>query len=311
MLHQWVDCLNLRVLLIAGISAACASCGGGGGGGASPSPPDSGGVAPPNQPPVAVAKLSSPAVAGAATVFDTVGTRDADGTLASRNWVYGDGQSGTADSHIYKLPGAYTAVYTATDDKGASATASVTVTVAKCSQAGLSAAQLSPYPSVCIQTSLGELVVEVFPAQAPKSSAAFLKYVDDGFYENTIFHRVIRDFVAQVGGFTSGMVPKPATYAPIVLESDNGLKNWQYTMAMARGPQPNSATSQFFINFVANPGLDFSPSLSSPNGYAVFGQVISGTAIVDQIANLATGSVAGFTDVPSQDVVVRSTLRLP
>lgn len=245
------------------------------------------------------------------TQFDTLGTLDPDGAVASKSWTYGDGQSGTADGHVYTLPGTYAATYTVTDDKGASTATSLTVRVAKCSLAGLSAAQLSPYPSVCIQTTLGELVVEVFPTEAPVSSSNFLRYVDDGFYANTLFHRVIRDFVAQGGGFIAGMVAKPASHAPITLESNNGLKNWQYTLSMARLAQPNTATSQFFINLIDNPALDFNPALSSANGYAVFGQVISGRTVVDRMSVVTTSTASGFTDVPVQDLVIRSTIRLP
>jgi cyclophilin family peptidyl-prolyl cis-trans isomerase len=282
---------------IAGLLTAC-------GGSSSPSSPA-------NQTPVAAAKLSGEAVLNATTTFDTTGTNDPDGTIASRSWAYGDGQTGTADSHVYSTTGTYTATYTVTDDAGASAAASVPVAVVKCSAAGTKAAQLSPYTSVCMQTTRGEVVLEVFPALAPITVANFLKYVDDGFYANTIFHRVIAGFVVQGGGFQPGLVAKPASYAPIVLESNTTLQNWQYTVAMARTSVANSATSQFFINLVDNHALDYNAGTASPNGYAVFGQVISGTTVIDGMGAVATGSVGAFTDVPVQDIVIRSVVRLP
>ena len=291
------------------VAGACAlaavltlsACGGGGG---APSPA-------PNQAPTAVAKLSGEAVLAAVTTFDTSGTTDADGSIATRSWNYGDGQSGSADSHSYTRAGSYTATLTVTDNLGATASASVPVTVTKCSAAGTAAALLSPQPTLCVQTSRGEMVFEVFPVQAPITVANFLKYVDDGFYAGTLFHRVIAGFVAQAGGFIAGPTAKAATYAPIVLESNNGLKNWQYTLAMARTSVPDSATSQFYINLLDNHGLDYSASVAGANGYAVFGQVISGTALVDALGTVATGTAAGMTDVPVQDITIRSMVRLP
>lgn len=258
-----------------------------------------------------MARLTAEAVLNAATVFDTTGTADPDGSIAGRSWAYGDGQTGSVDNHVYAASGSYTATYTATDDKGATASAAVTVVVAKCSAAGTAAAALSPYATVCVQTSRGEMVFEVYPAQAPQSAANFLKYAADGFYAGTLFHRVIPGFVIQAGGYTAGLVAKPPTYAPIALESANGLKNWQYTLAMARTTQPNSATSQFYINLVDNPALDYSAAVVSPNGYAVFGQVISGTAVVDTIGAVATRTTGGLADVPVQDLVIRGMVSLP
>ena len=138
-----------------------------------------------------------------------------------------------------------------------------------------------------------------------------MKYAADGFYAGTLFHRVIPGFVIQAGGFTTGLVTKSPTYAPIALESGNGLKNWQYTLAMARATQPNSATSQFYINLVDNPALDYSAAVVLPNGYAVFGQVIAGTAVVDTIGAVATTTTAGLSDVPVQDLVIRGMVSLP
>ena len=280
---------------------ALLGCGGGGGGGGGND----------NKPPTAAAKLTGEAVANATTRFDTSGTADSDGQIVQRTWAYGDGQSGTDDSHVYTAPGNYSAAYTVTDNAGAAATASVTVSVAKCSAAGTRQAVLSPYPTVCAQTTLGEIVLEVYPTEAPQTAANFLKYVGDGFYSGTLIHRVVRDFVIQGGGFTAGMIAKAPTYAPIPLENQNRLRNWQYTLAMARATDPNSATSQFYINLQDNFSLDRNASNPSPNGYAVFGQAISGTATVDAIGRVATGVKAGFSDVPTQDVVIRGMLKLP
>ena len=247
----------------------------------------------------------------AATLFDTAGTADSDGSIATRSWNYGDGQTGTAENHLYVATGAYTATYTVTDDKGASASTTVAVAVAKCGAAGTAAAVLSPFSTVCVQTTRGEMVFEVYPAQAPITAGNFLKYAGDGFYSGTLIHRVIPGFVIQGGGYQTGLLAKTPTYAPITLESNNGLKNWQYTLAMARTNQPNTATSQFFINLVDNPALDYSATVPSPNGYAVFGQVISGTAVVDAIATVATTTTSGLSDVPVQDLVIRGMVSLP
>ena len=293
-----------RLLALAplALAALLAACGGGGG--------DT------NEAPTVVARLSGEAVLNATTTFDTAGTLDPDGTVTSATWNYGDGLTGSTNSHVYAATGSYTAVLTVTDDQGASTSKSVPVTVAKCSAAGTTAANLSPQPTVCMQTTMGEIVVEVYPTQAPVTTANFLKYVTDGFYAGTLFHRVIKDFVVQGGGFTTGMVAKTPTYADIVLESNNGLKNWQYTLAMARRGTPNSASSQFFINLLDNNAcLDIGSNAACPgkdvNGYAVFGQVISGTAVVDAIGAVANGTFAGFSNVPTTDVVIRSAVRLP
>lgn len=299
MLNLWIGALR-GFVAISVVAATLGACGGGGGEGV-----------PSNQAPTAVAKLNGEAVLFATARFDTAGTNDPEGKLSTRRWDYGDGQSGSLDTHVYSATGTFTAVYTVTDDQGATASASVPVNVAKCSSVGSQAAELSPYPTVCMQTTLGELVLEVYPAKAPQTAANFLKYVVDGFYAGTLIHRVVPGFVIQGGGFTSGMVSKPPTYPPIPLESNNTLHNWQYTLAMARTSVPDSATSQFYVNLVDNFGLDYDPTQSGANGYAVFGQVISGTNVVDQIALATTGTVAGFSNVPVVDVVIRSTTRMP
>ncbi|CAN5323489.1 hypothetical protein BH11PSE9_BH11PSE9_27810 [soil metagenome] len=298
--------MTWRAVPVAAAVWLLASCGGGGGGSAP--------VTPTNQAPVAAAKLAGEAVLNATTNFDTTGTADADGTIATHTWNYGDGQTGTADTHQYTATGAYTATYTVTDDKGATAAVNVAVTVTKCSADGTLLASLAPAPevTVCMQTSRGEMVFELYTAQAPVTVANFLTYVDEGFYAGTLFHRVIPNFVIQGGGYTTGLVLKTPTHPAITLESNNGLKNTQYTLAMARTSVANSATSQFFVNMVDNPTLDYVSS-SNP-GYAVFGKVLSSTsgiATVESIAAVTTGASGGATDVPVQDVVIRSVVRMP
>jgi peptidyl-prolyl cis-trans isomerase A (cyclophilin A) len=158
-------------------------------------------------------------------------------------------------------------------------------------------------PRVKFDTSLGSFTVELNPEKAPKSVANFLKYVSDKQYDNTIFHRVIPGFMAQGGGFSKDMQEK-STRAPIELESKNGLRNVTGSIAMARTSDPNSATSQFFINFVDNKMLDY----PSPDGfgYAVFGKVIDGMDVINKMATIPTGSTNGMGDVPRTPIVVNS-----
>lgn len=299
-LRRWCAPLAAGVLLSA--------CGGGGGSSAGPA----------NQPPVAVAKLGGEAVLQATTLFDTTGTADPDGSIASRSWAYGDGQTGSADSHIYTATGGYNAVLTVTDNAGASASTTVQVMVAKCSLDGTQLASRSPLATLCAQTSRGELVLELFTTQAPLTTANFQRYVAEGFYSGVLFHRVLHEGdpavpggVIQAGGYLPGLVPKVAGHPPIPLESNNGLKNAPYTVAMARLEAPDTATSQFFINPLDNHGLDYSAAKAGPNGYAVFGKVISGTAVVDAIAGVATSTAGGLMAVPVQDVLIRSIVSLP
>ena len=150
-----------------------------------------------------------------------------------------------------------------------------------CSPAGLAASAASAWGTVCMLTSSGEIVVELYDTYSPQTVANFYKYVAAGFYSNTLIHRVDRDFVIQGGGYTSGMVTKPALYAPIKLESNNGLSNLRGTLAMARRSDADSATSQFFFNVVDNTSLDYQ-SPANP-GYAVFGRVVSGMDVVRRI----------------------------
>lgn len=156
---------------------------------------------------------------------------------------------------------------------------------------------------VQFETNVGNFVVDVNEKAAPKTAANFLRYVNEGFYNNTIFHRVIANFMVQGGGFEAGMLQKE-THAPIPLESKNGLTNKRGTIAMARTMDPNSATSQFFINLKNNHFLDANQSPDG-NGYAVFGQVVSGMDTIDKIAQVKTHSVGYHDDVPLRNVVIK------
>ena len=166
-----------------------------------------------------------------------------------------------------------------------------------------SAAFAAPAPQVSITTSMGEIVLELDQEKAPKSVANFLAYVKSGFYKGTIFHRVINGFMIQGGGFDTKLQPK-RTRDAIPLESKNGLSNVAYSVAMARGDRPNSATSQFFINVVDNPGLDYPGS--DGNGYAVFGKVIKGQDVVDKIKGVLVDDKPGFDNVPVNPILIES-----
>ena len=158
-------------------------------------------------------------------------------------------------------------------------------------------------PKVEMQTSLGRIVIELDDAKAPGSTKNFLAYVQDGFYNGTVFHRVIPNFMIQGGGFTADMTQKP-TKAPIQNEAKNGLKNARGTIAMARTQDPHSATAQFFINHIDNVMLDY-PSRDGW-GYAVFGKVTEGMDIVDKIAQVKTGNKGFHQNVPTEPVVIQS-----
>ena len=158
-------------------------------------------------------------------------------------------------------------------------------------------------PQVKIETNMGAFTVELNEKAAPKTVANFLAYVKSGFYKNTLFHRVIPNFMIQGGGFVSGMDEKD-TRAPIPIESRNGLSNARGTIAMARTNDPNSATSQFFINVKDNHFLNANASRDG-YGYTVFGKVIDGMNTVDAIARVKTHSVGYFDDVPIRDVVIK------
>lgn len=155
------------------------------------------------------------------------------------------------------------------------------------------------------ETSLGDFTVEVDEESAPVSARNFLSYVDEGFFDGTIFHRVIPGFMVQGGGFTSDMHQK-ASRAPIENEADNGLRNTRGAIAMARTDDPDSATSQFFINLVDNAFLDRRPGNV---GYAVFGRVAAGMDVIDRIAKVRTGRRRGHDDVPADAVVIKLARR--
>jgi cyclophilin family peptidyl-prolyl cis-trans isomerase len=159
-------------------------------------------------------------------------------------------------------------------------------------------------PQVTLQTSLGTVVLALDPDAAPATVANLLAYADRGYYDGTLMHRVIPGFMAQGGGFTSGMVPKTGTYDPITLESNNGLANLRGTIAMARTGVADSATSQFFINQVDNAFLNYS-SPTAP-GYAVFGHVLSGMAVIDSMVQVPTTTVGGAADVPVSDITIQT-----
>ena len=156
-----------------------------------------------------------------------------------------------------------------------------------------------------IETNRGDIIIEVYPEKAPKTVANFKKYVADEFYNGLIFHRVISNFMIQGGGFDKNMMQKQ-TNDPIINESNNGLKNKPYTLAMARTNDPNSATSQFFINLIDNSFLNYTGKSSSKIGYCVFGSVIEGKDIVDKIGKLKTQTKNGQGDVPIKKIIIKS-----
>ncbi|MBF0112246.1 MAG: peptidyl-prolyl cis-trans isomerase [Desulfamplus sp.] len=154
-----------------------------------------------------------------------------------------------------------------------------------------------------LETSMGEIVMELDAEKAPKTVENFISYVKDGHYDGTIFHRVINGFMIQCGGMTADMKEKP-TREPIPNEADNGLKNDAYTVAMARTMDPHSATSQFFINVKKNDFLNFSSKSPQGWGYTVFGKVVTGQGVVNKIKQVATGSRGGHDDVPIEPVTI-------
>lgn len=164
-------------------------------------------------------------------------------------------------------------------------------------------------PQVVFETSKGKIVLELFPDKAPVTVKNFLAYVDAKFYDGTIFHRVIPNFMIQGGGFTADMNQKPAN-DPIQNEADNGLENQRGTIAMARTSDPHSATGQFFINSVNNDFLNFKSKSTQGWGYAVFGKVVEGMDVVDGISAVKTGTSGMFRDVPADPVVINSARRL-
>ena len=155
------------------------------------------------------------------------------------------------------------------------------------------------------ETTLGDFTVELFEKEAPESVANFVRYLDEGFFDGTIFHRIVPGFVIQGGGFTEDMTQK-RTKPPVKNEADNGLKNKRGTLSMARTNDINSATSQFFVNLKDNDFLDHS---RGNFGYAVFARVTAGMDVVDKIAAVATGRKRGFEDVPLEAVIMKSVRR--
>ena len=169
--------------------------------------------------------------------------------------------------------------------------------------ANLMAATPAKAPHVLLDTTNGQIEIELDPVKAPISTKNFLEYVDSGFYTNTIFHRVIPGFMAQGGGFTQQMQQKE-TKAPIKNEASNGLHNVRGTLSMARTSNPDSATSQFFINVKDNDFLD------QGDGYAVFGKVVKGMDVVDVIVNSQTTTKSGMQNVPVDPVIIKSAKRI-
>ena len=163
-------------------------------------------------------------------------------------------------------------------------------------------------PKVKMTTSYGEIVIELDKENAPITTENFLSYVESGFYNETVFHRVISGFMIQGGGYLADMTPKDEKLDPIQNEANNGLKNNRGTIAMARTANPHSASSQFFINHADNAFLNFRTNQVDEGwGYAVFGQVIEGMEVVDKIADVETGSVGPYQDVPVEAITVLKT----
>ncbi len=175
---------------------------------------------------------------------------------------------------------------------------------------GASPAFADTAPRVQLKTSMGDITVVLYPDKAPKTVANFLQYVNDGFYSGTLFHRVIDGFMIQGGGFTAEFAQKP-TRAGIENEAGNGLKNTRGTLAMARTGDPHSATAQFFINVADNPALDHTAPTPQGYGYCVFGEVVEGIDVVDQIRKVPTTSRGSFQDVPATPVLIESAAAVP
>ena len=170
----------------------------------------------------------------------------------------------------------------------------------------LSLPAFADQPLVKLETNVGSIVIELNPEQAPDTVANFLQYVDDGFYNGTIFHRVIDGFMIQGGGFTESMTQK-STRRPIRNEASNGLKNYRFSIAMARTQEPHSATSQFFINTGDNRNLDHTTPTATGWGYTVFGEVVDGTSIVEKISTTQTGAKEQFpSNVPIESIVINT-----
>ena len=171
--------------------------------------------------------------------------------------------------------------------------------------AALIAQEAATAPRVALETSKGTIVLELAVEDAPLTTASFIENVESGFYDGTVFHRVKSDFMIQGGGFDGNLSLKPADKV-LVNEADNGLSNERGTVAMARKPDPHSATTQFFINLVDNAYLDHRSKSDEGWGYAVFGKVVEGMEVVDAIGSVATGFRSGMQDVPIEPVVIET-----
>jgi len=161
---------------------------------------------------------------------------------------------------------------------------------------------------VVLKTTMGDMVIELYPDKAPNTVKNFLTYVDEEFYDGTIFHRVVKTFMIQGGGWTPDFTQKPV-YDTIRNEADNGLKNVKYTIAMGRRMDPHSASAQFYINHIDNPGLDHTAKTEDGWGYCVFGKVIQGTEIVEAIAKAKTQTKHQMQDVPRETIEIISIRR--
>lgn len=159
-------------------------------------------------------------------------------------------------------------------------------------------------PTMIMSTTFGDIEIEFYPKDAPITVQNFIDYVEAGYFDNLIFHRVIPGFMIQGGGFTADMKPREALAPPIMNEADNGLKNLAGSLSIARTSDPNSGTSQFFINLVDNKFLDHTSKSTSGWGYAVFAQVTKGMDVVQKIATVPTGKVGSHSDVPTTPVVI-------
>jgi len=185
----------------------------------------------------------------------------------------------------------------------------VSALILGCGLVATTVAQEGENPMVKLTTSMGDITLELYPDKAPATVKNFLQYVDDGFYKGTIFHRVIRNFMIQGGGFDAKM-SKKSTRAAVKNEAANGLKNSRGTIAMARTMVPDSATAQFFINTVDNANLDFKNPSPMGIGYCVFGRVAEGLDVLDKIEAVETGVRGGMRDVPQTEVVIKDAVRV-
>jgi cyclophilin family peptidyl-prolyl cis-trans isomerase len=161
---------------------------------------------------------------------------------------------------------------------------------------------------VIMKTTMGDIVVELYPAKTPETVKNFLTYVDEKFYDGTIFHRVIKGFMAQGGGWTEDFTQKPV-YDPIRNEAETGLQNRKYTLAMGRRSEPHTASAQFYFNTVDNPHLDFQSRTTEGWGYCAFGKVIQGFEVVDAVAKAKTMTKHGMPDVPRETIKIISVRR--